>query len=127
MAIFIHKLRQLSAMRYHTCLRHVVLARKDMNMTICSGDCQDQGCKLIEECDRVYKSSHPPCSDIIESDPSKSTEPKFPKMPPLEEVQNINSECLDPSVTKVKIELSLKGAISRYQKGELVWIVFEEQ
>jgi hypothetical protein len=42
-------------------------------MAICSGDCQDQGCKMIAECERIYKGSHPPCSDIVESAPSAST------------------------------------------------------
>jgi hypothetical protein len=44
-----------------------------MNMAICSGDCHDNGCKLIDECERVYQGSHPPCSDIAESAPSAST------------------------------------------------------
>jgi len=35
-------------------------------MAICSGDCQDQGCKMIAECERVYKASSPPCAELVE-------------------------------------------------------------
>ena len=36
-------------------------------MAISTGDCQDNKCKLLAECNRVYKGSHPPCSDIAEA------------------------------------------------------------
>lgn len=35
-------------------------------MAICSGDCQDQGCKMIAECERVYKASSPPCAELVD-------------------------------------------------------------
>jgi len=44
-------------------------------MAICTGDCQDIKCKLLAECNRVYKGSHPPCSDIAEAlKPSPNTQ-----------------------------------------------------
>jgi hypothetical protein len=55
-------------------------------MAICSGDCQDQRCRLVEECERVYKGSHPPCSDIVETAPSASDNKRVMQLPTYEEV-----------------------------------------
>jgi len=55
-------------------------------MAIDAGDCQDSKCKLLAECNRVYKGSHPPCSDIAEAQKTPTNTGSL-KLPTLEEYQ----------------------------------------
>jgi len=49
-------------------------------MAICSGDCQDQGCKIISACERAYQASSPPCAELVDKNVNGLQQPNGPAL-----------------------------------------------